>query len=40
MTSSSPSYLEDRISQIPALRRLMAMGWQELGKRLNAVEMN
>ncbi len=24
----APSYLEDRISQIPALRLLMAMGWQ------------
>lgn len=30
MTSSTPSYLEDRISQIPALRLLMAMGWQYL----------
>ncbi len=26
--SQIPSYLEDRISQIPALRLLMAMGWQ------------
>ena len=25
---STPSYLEDRVSQIPALRLLMAMGWQ------------
>ena len=28
MTGQTPSYLEDRISQIPALRLLMAMGWQ------------
>jgi type I restriction enzyme R subunit len=27
---STPSYLEDRISQIPALRLLMALGWQYL----------
>lgn len=26
----TPSYLEDRISQIPALRLLMALGWQYL----------
>ena len=25
-----PSYLEDRISQIPALRLLMALGWHYL----------
>ena len=28
MTDQTPSYLEDRVSQIPALRLLMAMGWQ------------
>ena len=27
---TTPSYLEDRISQIPALRLLMALGWQYL----------
>ena len=27
---TAPSYLEDRISQIPALRLLMALGWQYL----------
>lgn len=27
---TTPSYLEDHISQIPALRLLMAMGWQYL----------
>ena len=30
MISMLPSYLEDRVSQIPALRVLMAMGWQYL----------
>lgn len=28
MTGQTPSYLEDRVSQIPALRLLMALGWQ------------
>ncbi len=28
MNLQTPSYLEDRVSQIPALRLLMAMGWQ------------
>ena len=30
MTGQTPSYLEDRVSQIPALRLLMAMGWEYL----------
>lgn len=30
MGAGVPSYLEDRISQIPALRLLIAMGWQYL----------
>ncbi len=30
MTGQTPSYLEDRVSQIPALRLLMAMGWAYL----------
>jgi type I restriction enzyme R subunit len=29
-SSPIPSYLEERVSQIPALRILMAMGWTYL----------